>query len=273
MAGYRYDSWGKLLSCTGELADSIGAVNPLRYRGYYYDSESGLYYLNSRYYDPETGRFLNADDPEILLEDQGHLLQYNQYIYCANNAVNCIDAEGTFFGSIISQVVSHIVMAVSVANSILLVGIAATIAITTICIVRSAKSKSSQETVIPSKDNIAVSPKATEKSKPRTITLIDVKGKRTKEKVYFFAHVEDGILHISSYAMGYTEALGCVKVYKGMNHKFTKWGIYTSQQVHTKNLGLSTGAYKGPEVYLGGYPHYYDPRHIFHIWYGGIMEW
>ena len=216
---------------------------------------------------------MNADDPEILLEDQGHLLQYNQYIYCANNAVNCIDAEGTFFGSIISQVVSHIVMAVSVANPILLVGIAATIAITTICIVRSAKSKSSQETVIPSKDNIAVSPKATEKSKPRTITLTDVKGKRTKEKVYFFAHVEDGILHISSYAMGYTEALGCVKVYKGMNHKFTKWGIYTSQQVHTKNLGLSTGAYKGPEVYLGGYPHYYDPRHIFHIWYGGIMEW
>ena len=100
-----------------------------------------------------------------------------------------------------------------------------------------------------------------------------MKGKRTKEKVYFFAHVEDGILHISSYAMGYTEALGCVKVYKGMNHKFAKWGIYTSQQVHAKNLGLSTGAYKEPEVHLGGYPHYYDPRHIFHIWYGGIMEW
>ena len=43
VAGYRYDPWGKLLSCTGELADSIGAINPLRYRGYYYDSESGLY--------------------------------------------------------------------------------------------------------------------------------------------------------------------------------------------------------------------------------------
>ena len=76
MAGYRYDPWGKLLSCTGELADSIGAVNPLRYRGYYYDSESGLYYLNSRYYDPETGRFLNAD---WQMDENAGLLQVLQH--------------------------------------------------------------------------------------------------------------------------------------------------------------------------------------------------
>lgn len=91
VAGYRYDPWGKLLSCTGELADSIGAVNPLRYRGYYYDSESGLYYLNSRYYDPETGRFLNAD---WQMDDNAGLLKGNLYVYCANNLVKNLDEAG-----------------------------------------------------------------------------------------------------------------------------------------------------------------------------------
>ncbi len=58
---YTYDSWGKLISITGSLADTIGIKNPLRYRGYYYDTETALYYLQSRYYDPDTGCFINMD--------------------------------------------------------------------------------------------------------------------------------------------------------------------------------------------------------------------
>ena len=58
---YTYDSWGRILSVTGSLANTLGAINPLRYRGYIYDTETGLYYLRSRYYDPEVGRFLNAE--------------------------------------------------------------------------------------------------------------------------------------------------------------------------------------------------------------------
>ena len=58
---YAYDVWGKVLSVTGTLASTIGQINPIRYRGYYYDNETGFYFLQSRYYDPETGRFLNAD--------------------------------------------------------------------------------------------------------------------------------------------------------------------------------------------------------------------
>ncbi len=58
---YTYDAWGNLLSCTGSRANTIGKTNPLRYRGYVYDEETGLYYLLSRYYNPETGRLLNAD--------------------------------------------------------------------------------------------------------------------------------------------------------------------------------------------------------------------
>ncbi|MBE6990664.1 MAG: RHS repeat-associated core domain-containing protein, partial [Ruminococcaceae bacterium] len=63
---YTYDAWGNLLSVTGDMADGLGALNPLRYRGYVYDTETGLYYLGSRYYNPAWGRFINADTPAVL---------------------------------------------------------------------------------------------------------------------------------------------------------------------------------------------------------------
>lgn len=90
VAEYTYDSWGKLLN----TPTGIGEINPLRYRGYYYDGETGLYYLNARYYDPETGRFLNADDCDFLLEDDNDILDYNLYAYCGNNPVNMSDPDG-----------------------------------------------------------------------------------------------------------------------------------------------------------------------------------
>ena len=67
---YTYDAWGKhtITDAQGKTvtAENIGNKNPYRYRGYYYDTEFGLYYLQSRYYDPETGRFINADRFPIL---------------------------------------------------------------------------------------------------------------------------------------------------------------------------------------------------------------
>ena len=60
MVSYAYDAWGNILSTTGTMATTLGKHNPLRYRGYVYDQETQLYYLQSRYYNPEIGRFLNA---------------------------------------------------------------------------------------------------------------------------------------------------------------------------------------------------------------------
>ena len=58
---YAYNEWGKLLSVTGSMAAAVGRINPIRYRGYYYDGETGYYYLQSRYYNPDICRFINAD--------------------------------------------------------------------------------------------------------------------------------------------------------------------------------------------------------------------
>lgn len=89
---YTYDSWGKLISITGSLADTIGVKNPLRYRGYYYDTETSLYYLQSRYYDPETCRFINADAYVIAGND--YIQGTNMYAYCYNNPVMYSDPSG-----------------------------------------------------------------------------------------------------------------------------------------------------------------------------------
>jgi RHS repeat-associated protein len=88
---YNYDAWGNVISITGMYANSVGKENPLRYRGYYYDEESKLYYLNSRYYDPVTGRFINAD--KAIQTGQG-LLDKNMFAYCMNNPVMSVDPSG-----------------------------------------------------------------------------------------------------------------------------------------------------------------------------------
>ena len=91
---YTYDAWGNPLSTTGSLATTLGEQNPLRYRGYVYDTETGFYYISSRYYDPEIGRFLNADDPEIIDGGNDHILENNLFAYCFNNPVNMTDDTG-----------------------------------------------------------------------------------------------------------------------------------------------------------------------------------
>ena len=87
VASYTYSPYGKVLTSEGTLADK----NPLRYRGYYYDAESGLYYLQSRYYDPNTGRFINADS--YASTGQG-ILGFNTYAYCKNNPIKHTDHLG-----------------------------------------------------------------------------------------------------------------------------------------------------------------------------------
>ena len=91
VASYVYDAWGNIKDTKGE--PTIREINPIRYRGYVYDTETSLYYLQSRYYDPFTGRFLNADDTAFI-GVSGTVLSGNLFAYCENNPVNHIDNYG-----------------------------------------------------------------------------------------------------------------------------------------------------------------------------------
>ena len=103
---YIYDAWGNhaVVNASGEdIGDAthIGNRNPIRYRGYYYDTETGLYYLKTRYYDPEVGRFISIDDISYL--DPETVNGLNLYAYCGNNPVMRVDPNGTSWKSFLSR--------------------------------------------------------------------------------------------------------------------------------------------------------------------------
>ena len=89
VATYEYDAWGNIVSSSGRLAE----INPLRYRGYYYDNETGFYYLQSRYYDPANRRFINAD---VYASTGQGFVGTNMFAYCVNNPVFLTDEDGNF---------------------------------------------------------------------------------------------------------------------------------------------------------------------------------
>ncbi len=78
---------------TSLITDNIGNINPFRYRGYYYDTETGFYYLQTRYYDPTICRFINADNYELVSQLAGSK-ELNMYAYCRNNPIMYTDATG-----------------------------------------------------------------------------------------------------------------------------------------------------------------------------------
>ena len=126
VARYSYDPYGRPVSMTNasgttisQTAYNVAAYNPFRYRGYRYDGETGLYYLQSRYYDPETCRFINAD--KFMATGDG-ILNYNMFAYCGNNPINLSDPEGeiagiAIFGVLVSAVVGAVVSGINTAMS------------------------------------------------------------------------------------------------------------------------------------------------------------
>ena len=102
VASYNYNAWG---SCTvyNSSDAAIGDLNPLRYRGYYYDAETGFYYLQSRYYDPAICRFINADT--FATTDANGFLSANMFAYCENNPIMRVDADGEIWNVIAGAVI------------------------------------------------------------------------------------------------------------------------------------------------------------------------
>ena len=104
---YKYDAWGNQLA-TGN--STLASINPFRYRSYYFDTETGLYYLQTRYYDPETGRFLNLDSLDYA--DPETINGLNLYAYCGNNPVMNTDPEGHFWFTFLTTIIGAVVGAV-----------------------------------------------------------------------------------------------------------------------------------------------------------------
>ena len=110
VAEYHYDAYGNHV-VVNHTDERIGDVNPFRYRGYYFDSETGWYYLNARYYSPAWGRFISPDELSILDETKSQINGLNLYMYCGDNPVMNVDPSGTF-GFILTLLISAVVGAV-----------------------------------------------------------------------------------------------------------------------------------------------------------------
>ncbi len=118
---YTYDSWGKVEDITGDMAETLGKRNPFRYRGYYYDTETGMYYLKNRYYDPELRRFISEDN---VMGQVGNIHGHNMFNYAFNNPVSFDDITGNW--PRISSVFKGIAIA------------AAVVAVTAVCVAAAA---------------------------------------------------------------------------------------------------------------------------------------
>jgi len=109
VAYYEYDAWGKIIATNSASNTDYNAItaNPLRYRGYIYDDETGFYYLQSRYYDPTICRFVNADEPEMAFN--ASITDKNLYAYCDNNPIMRSDDGGEFWNIVIGAAVGAVV--------------------------------------------------------------------------------------------------------------------------------------------------------------------
>ena len=129
VARYEYDAWGNCTVKNGygysnTSSTFIGNINPFRYRGYYYDTETGFYYLQTRYYDPTICRFINADNYELVAQLSCVPGQLNMYAYCNNNPIMYTDETGESFlltaiiiGAIIGAVIGGTVAGISAAQN------------------------------------------------------------------------------------------------------------------------------------------------------------
>ena len=108
---YTYNSWGLLTNKTDTTTINLSTINPFRYRSYYYDEETSLYYLNSRYYNPEWGRFVNGDG---VIGSNGDAISQNLFAYTSNNFINYSDNDGYGLISALKKVVNALDKTVSI---------------------------------------------------------------------------------------------------------------------------------------------------------------
>lgn len=254
--------------------DSVGiaTVNPFRYRSYYYDEEIELYYLQSRYYDAKAGRFINSDEPGMLILLEG-IAALNIYHYSYNLPTSFLDSSGLgasiaipafvgVYGSTLSgaALVAKLTAFATALFPYLIWGIAIIVAVAvTAYIAYQAYLRS-------------------------TKTLSNVKAKTTNSKVFKLAYASGSSLITVGKSLSLVEALTILGVKKAacsLTRRYTvtakrpsscktsDWGMYTTNQPYACALATMLGCTSKPEVHGSGYyGHYHDKNHIIHVWYG-----
>ena len=270
---YTYDAWGRLVGKDGTSSDyaQLEMNNPLLYRGYQYDYETGFYYLQSRYYDPSVGRFLNADS---VLSIHPSSSECNLFRYCNNNPINRIDETGTMAVAVATSGATYaaFVAWLSTLGSAnfwnpvgwIILGVIAAGVITWAAVTLYNRWKASAAS--------------------KTRTLSDVSAKEPVNGKYYLAYIDkSGSLVKIGNAMSFTVALSFLGIKKASgslskryrvsisrpNNVTKEWGIYTTKQIDAKALAIVLGCTASPEVHGSYmYGHYHDIDHLIHIWYG-----
>lgn len=282
---YKYDAWGRLLSTTGSKASTVGKYNPFRYRGYIYDDETGLYYLRSRYYNPEWGRFINAD---TLLGKVGALGSHNLFAYCGNNPVVKVDPDGRLakslagVGGLIGGLPGVIIGGIIGCGLIFAMN-PPSISLPKINTKMQVRSEEELKTALVN---------ASAKS-------VDGRDPTYRTESYYLAYIINipfvfggeevtwGTLEYINEPLTLQEAqiiLGAEvlvnSVMKERDIDIVTWGIYTDMNGSALDLSVSTGGSVEPENHFGESKHwgdYYWHYHAFkekhgpHIWFGTVM--
>ncbi len=265
VASYEYDPYGKVLSATGSFA----TINPLLYRGYVYDRETGFYYLQSRYYDPAIGRFINADSYASTGQD---IIGYNMFTYCGSNPVNKVDPTGHM----------AIPMTIAATNSwnalgwgaiLLLVGVLAVDAL------------SNSKTVGAQSKPLVLS----EDEREMTGAIADVAVADTEQTpVFYGVDLYHGDWKFVTAPMQFQDAANwaIMTASSGKYSSRASWGLYTEKQSDAMAMAIYLGG-PGPvyfdEAFRNHRAHFHTVARMimdnnfisycaqsFHIWYGAL---
>lgn len=293
VAQYTYNAWGRLLSVKNGIGNAVSAsstthianLNPFRYRGYYYDNESGFYYLNSRYYDAKTGRFINAD---VYASSGQGMLSTNMFAYCLNNPVNMADTDG--------QMPAFLVGLGAALGGPVGIAIAVTgVAVIALVVVNTPEFQKGWENLYTGAaeavSSLTASIEAT-KSKSIAEAKADSKDKditlpTRKPHQYFGVEITNKSLRFITGPMTYDMAIDWVssQASDNLRGRWESWGVYTLLKSDAERLGNYFNQKTGGLIFQNNhskssscnppfFDHYqllgglYDYYKKFHIWYG-----
>ena len=276
---YTYGPWGEAWGVSGTLASTLGDLNPFRYRGYVYDAETGLYYLNSRYYNPTWGRFINADE---YLSAGENLLSTNVFAYCYCDPINLKDPNGNIAGAalIFTDLSAELIASIAAALGVTVIWVVGIILIVGVAELYSYVVRQADDSSFKDKTLSDVRPHIPDRSKVYQIAYINEQGSLIRLSTYY-SYFEAlamlnclGVYNNLRTPVDYNSSSYCAAHKKVNELGYSVWGIYTHYQVYAKALAVSIGVVTPPEVHGSGkYGHYNDSGHSLHIWFGGILNY